>query len=161
MSTNSFKVKNSLVLTPKDLTTLVSPEAGDIACDINDNNKIKKYDAVTSSWSEVGSGASSLDSIFQLIGDDVASWSSGNNASFLGGGSLAGTFAADSVAPLNGLQSYKYTQAAGSLNDYIASPAESVPLKFRGQTCSLSFPFSYTGATNDIQVVIYDVAFWF
>ena len=156
MSTNSFKVKNSLVLTPKDLTTLVSPEAGDIACDINDNNKIKKYDAVTSSWSEVGSGASSLDDIFQLIGDDVASWSTGNNASFLGGGSLAGTFATDSVAPLNGLQSYKYTQAAGSLNDYIASPAKSVPLKFRGQTCSLSFPFSYTGATNDIQVVIYD-----
>jgi len=157
MSNNSFKVKNSLVLTPKDLTTLVSPEAGDIACDINDNNKIKKYDAVTSSWSEVGSGASSLDDIFQLIGDDVSSWSKGNNAAFLGGGSLAGTFATDSVAPLNGLQSYKYTQAAGSLNDYIASPAKSVPLKFRGQTCSLSFPFSYTGTTNDIQIVLYDV----
>lgn len=157
MSSNSFKVKNSLVLTPKDLTTLVSPEAGDIACDINDNNKIKKYDAVTSSWSEVGSGAASLDSIFQLIGDDVSSWSKGNNAAFLGGGSLAGTFAADSVAPLNGLQSYKYTQAAGSLNDYIASPVKSVPLKFRGQTCSLSFPFSYTGATNDIQIIFYDV----
>jgi microcystin-dependent protein len=157
MSSNSFKVKNSLVLTPKDLTTLVSPEAGDIACDINDNNKIKKYDAVTSSWSEVGSGASSLDDIFQLIGDDVSSWSKGNNATFLGGGSLAGTFATDSVAPLNGLQSYKYTQAAGSLNDYIASPAKSVPLKFRGQTCSLSFPFSYTGTTNDIQIVLYDV----
>jgi hypothetical protein len=156
MSTNSFKVKNSLVLTPKDLTTLVSPEAGDIACDINDNNKIKKYDAVTSSWSEVGSGASSLDSIFQLIGDDVASWSSGNNASFLGGGSLAGTFATESAAPLNGLQSYKYTQAAGSLNDYIASPAKSVASRFKGQTCILSFPFNYNGNANDIEVVIYD-----
>jgi len=157
MSSNSFKVKNSLVLTPKDLTTLVSPEAGDIACDINDNNKIKKYDAVTSSWSEVGSGAASLDSIFQLIGDDVSSWSKGNNATFLGGGSLAGTFATESASPLNGLQSYKYTQAAGSLNDYIASPVKSVPARFRGQTCILSFPFNYNGSTNDIEVVLYDV----
>ena len=157
MSSNSFKVKNSLVLTPKNLTTLVSPEAGDIACDINDNNKIKKYDAITSSWSEVGSGAASLDNIFQLIGDDVSSWSKGNNATFLGGGSLAGTFATESVSPLNGLQSYKYTQAAGSLNDYIASPVKSVPARFRGQTCILSFPFNYNGSTNDIEVVLYDV----
>lgn len=156
MSSNSFKVKNSLVLTPKDLTTLVSPEAGDIACDINDNNKIKKYDAVSASWTEVGSGASSLDSIFQLIGDDVTSWSKGNNASFLGGGSLAGTFVADSVTPLHGPQSYKYTQAAGSLNDYIASPAKSVDSRFKGQTCILSFPFNYNGNANDIEVVIYD-----
>ena len=56
MASNSFKIKNSLVLTPKDLSTLVSPEAGDLACDINDNNKIKRYDANAAAWVEVGSG---------------------------------------------------------------------------------------------------------
>jgi hypothetical protein len=157
MSNNSFKVKNSTVLTPKDLSTLTNPEAGELACDINDNNKIKKYDVLTSSWSEVGSGASSLDTVFQLIGDDVPNWSKGNNASFLGGGSLAGTFAAESTTPLNGPQSYKYTQAAGSLNDYIASPIKSVSSRFRGRECTLYFPFDYNGNSNDIRVVFYDV----
>lgn len=54
MSDNSFKVKNSLVLTPVDLSTLPNPQAGDVACDINDSNKIKRYDSATSSWVEVG-----------------------------------------------------------------------------------------------------------
>ena len=54
MSSNPFKVKNSLVLTPKDLSTLVSPEAGDLACDINDSNKIKRYDSALAAWIEVG-----------------------------------------------------------------------------------------------------------
>lgn len=57
MANNSFKIKNSLVLTPRDLSTLTNPEAGDIACDINDANKIKRYDTVTASWLEVGEGA--------------------------------------------------------------------------------------------------------
>ena len=57
MSNQSFKVKNGLTLTPVDLTTLLNPQAGDLACDINDSNKIKRYDAASSSWTEVGSGA--------------------------------------------------------------------------------------------------------
>jgi hypothetical protein len=58
MSTQSFKVKSGLTLNPTDLTTLTSPQAGDLACDSNDSNKIKRYDAASASWTEVGSGAS-------------------------------------------------------------------------------------------------------
>ena len=53
---NLFRVKNGLNLSPVDLTTLTSPQAGDLACDINDLNKIKRYDANTLGWTEVGSG---------------------------------------------------------------------------------------------------------
>lgn len=157
MSNNSFKIKNSAVLTPKDLTTLVSPEAGEIACDINDNNKIKRYDALSSAWVEVGSGAASLDTAFQLVGDDFSTWTKGNNASFLGGGTLAGTFAQNTSTPFNSAQSYIYTQAAGSLNDYISSPVKSIPRKFRGSSNVIYFPFSYNGNSNEITVVLYDV----
>lgn len=157
MASNSFKVKNSLVLTPKDLSTLTSPEAGDLACDINDSNKIKRYDALSLSWVEVGSGSSGLETIFQLVGDDLSQWSSGNNATFLGAGSLSGTFQVTTLSPLNGIQSYKYTQGASSLNDYIVSPIKSIPIRFRGQTNTISFVFSYTGNTNDIVPVLYDV----
>ena len=63
---------------------------------------------------------------------DFSQWVSGNNAAFLGGGTLQGVFASETAAPLNGISSYKYTQAAGSLNDYIVSPVQEVPLRFRG-----------------------------
>jgi len=66
MASNSFKVKNSLVLTPKNLSTITNPEAGDLACDINDNNKLKRYDTTTSSWIEVGSGGTTPLEIFNV-----------------------------------------------------------------------------------------------
>lgn len=72
MATNSFKVKNSLVLTPRNLSTITNPEAGDLACDINDNNKLKRYDTVTSSWVELGSseGAAVSTTINTFNGDN-------------------------------------------------------------------------------------------
>lgn len=155
MSNQSFKVKNGLTLTPVDPSTLVSPQTGDLICDSTDNNKIKKYDAVNSVWSEVSS-STDLNAVFQLIADDVSQWSTGNNATFLGGGTIAGTFVADSSTPLNGVQSYKYTQAAGSLNDYFVSAAQPVALRFRGVQTTLYFPYTYNGSNNDIEVIVYD-----
>lgn len=102
-----------------------------------------------------GTGATP-DTVFYLDGSDEASWSTGNNATFLGGGVLAGTLAQETAAPLAGSASYKYTQAAGSLNDYIVSPAQAVDLRFRGQTCTLYFPYQYNGNNADITPVFYD-----
>lgn len=121
-----------------------------------------KYDGAAGYWMVVGgtgsgSGSQSLDTVFQLIGTDISSWSTGNNASVLGGGTISGTFAAETSNPMNGTVSYKYTQAAGSLNDYFMSPSQAVSPRFRGQTCTLYFPFTYNGASNDIELVFYDV----
>lgn len=88
--------------------------------------------------------------------ENLNTWSTGDNATFLGGGTLAGTFVKETSTPLNGTASYKYTQAASSLDDYIASPVQTVPVRFRGQFAYLSFPFQYNGNTNDIRIVIYD-----
>jgi microcystin-dependent protein len=120
------------------------------------------YDGGTNSkWQVIGGtgsgGGQSLDTIFQLTGLDFTQWSTGNNATFLTAGTIAGTFAQETVAPLNGLSSYKFTQAAGSLNDWIASPVQNVPLRFRGQTNTVTFPFTYNGNNNDIVPVMYDV----
>jgi hypothetical protein len=57
MSDTSIKFKDGATLVPVDLTTLLHPQAGDIACDINDSNKIKRYDAVGLVWVELGSGS--------------------------------------------------------------------------------------------------------
>lgn len=114
------------------------------------------YQVVDSALVTVGGGSGSLETIFQLLGDDVPDWSTGDNATFLGGGTLAGTFVADTSTPLQGLSSYVYTQAAGSVDDYLAAPTKAVDLRFRGQECTLYFPYSYDGANNDIEVIFYD-----
>jgi microcystin-dependent protein len=122
---------------------------------------IVKYDSTESRWMVIGGtgagGGASLDTILQLTGGDVPLWSTGDNAAFLGGGTLSGTFVADTTTPLQGLSSYVYTQAAGSLNDYLASPALPVDIRFRGQNVTMFFPFTYDGASNDIEVIFYDV----
>jgi len=122
-----------------------------------------QYDSTSSRWqitggSGSGGGSSSLSSVFQLVGTEaITDWSTGNNATFLGGGSLAATFAKDTSTPLHGSASYKLTQAGGSLNDYVSSPAQAVDLRFRGQQTFLTLPYQYNGATSDIAIVIYDV----
>lgn len=103
-------------------------------------------------------GASIPDTFVQLLASEgVGAWSTGNNATFLGGGALAGTFAQETTTPLNGTESYKFTQAAGSLNDYIAAAVQAVPVRFRGNPASCIFAFKYDGAATDIEPVIWDV----
>lgn len=143
-----------------------TPEAGiftgtKAALSLADQSSILlKYNDDSLRWHVIGgsgsaSGASSLDTIAQLTGTDVAAWSTGNNATFLTAGTIAGTFAADTVAPLQGTSSYKYTQAAGSLNDWISSAVQPVDLRFRGRDATVYFPYTYNGGASDIQVVVY------
>jgi hypothetical protein len=56
MSKKSFKVSKSLYLNPINLATITDPQDGELAIDINDSNKLKKYSTTSSTWVEVGSG---------------------------------------------------------------------------------------------------------
>ncbi len=108
----------------------------------------------------IGSGSGGgLDVFYSepFITTKAADFSNGNSSTFLGGGAFAGALANETVAPLSGISSIKYTQAAGSLNDYTASAVISVPLAARGTQVGIKFPYMYNGSDNDIKVVIYDV----
>lgn len=89
--------------------------------------------------------------------ENINTWSTGNNASIMGGGSIAGTFAKETSTPF-GIwgSSYKFTQASGSLNDYWCSPTVSLPSQFKGPTLYFSTPYVYNGSSGDIQAYIYD-----
>lgn len=82
--------------------------------------------------------------------------STGNNASFLGGGSIAGTLANEEVSPLKGDRSLKYTQASGSLNDYVALPSVVIDEKEKGNLASVSVYTTYDGNDNEIDFIVYD-----
>jgi hypothetical protein len=122
---------------------------------------ILKYDATEARWMVIGGtgagGGAALSTVFQLDAtEQLSTWATGDNATFLGGGSLSGTFAKNTSTPLNGLASYQYTQAAGSLDDYLASPAQVVPVRFRGNVATVSFPYLYDGASSDIEPIVWD-----
>jgi len=107
-------------------------------------------------WANGGSGSGSLNTLFQLTGADQASWTKGNSATFLASGTLAGTFTQETGSPLQGTQSYKYVQAT-SINDWLASPAQAVDIRYHGQQAYFSAVYSYDGASTDIKFVVYDV----
>lgn len=76
----------------------------------------------------------------------------------LSAGIIAGSFAEETTSPLSGARSLKYTQALGSLNDFILSEALPVSPKFRGRRLVSSGNYTYKNGNNfDIQFIFYDV----
>lgn len=124
-----------------------------------------KYDDTESRWMVVGgsgsgSGAGNYDTFYQENFETtlVASFASGNNATFLGGGTLQGTLANETSAPIKGIRSAKYTMAgAGSTNDYFALVAITPSTKERGNYVGMDVYHTYDGASGDIKYVVYDV----
>ena len=149
MASNSFKVKNSLVLTPKDLSTLTSPEAGDLACDINDSNKIKRYDAASASWVEVGSGGGvgGVDIFF------VQDFESASLSSFTQTGLVL-----SQTDPLKGKVSAVLNHQAGTspTNDQKFKQIIPVDRKFRGQSMVLRLDSKSDASQGNLVINIYD-----
>jgi hypothetical protein len=120
------------------------------------------YQYKNNNWVLVGSGGAGVSLNFYENGDadsaQASDFSTGNNATFDGGGSLVGTFAKSTTAAdlISGTSVFKYTQASGSLNDYIASPAISIPQGYRGRELQVKFQYKYSGDDNDMQWVVED-----
>ena len=144
MSNNSFKVKNAITLSPTDLATLSNPQAGDLACDINDSNKIKRYDAATSAWAEVGSGGvGSLDILF------AQDFESASLSSFTQTG-----LALDTVDPLHGKVSAKLTHQAAINQSF--KQVVAVDRKFRGQAIVMRLNVKSSASAGNVTISVYD-----
>lgn len=86
----------------------------------------------------------------------LAGITTGNNATFGNGGVLSGTFASSTTANLqiDGARVYVYTQAAGSLNDWIQFPTIIVPeiVNTTSVDIGYEFKYKYDGLDDDIEV---------
>ncbi len=116
------------------------------------------FQVVDNALKPVGEGSGGLEVFFteRFEQTQASDLDSGNNATFLGGGSLVGTLANEESTPIKGDRSIKYTQASGSLNDYISLEAYSTELKERGQTAGTSIWTQYDGNDNEIDLVVFD-----
>ena len=105
-----------------------------------------------------GGGGGGLDVFYTFTNEDIkaADFSTGNNATFLTAGSLVGTLTDDIVTPISSSSSLKYTSAAVSINDWIASPVIDLDLKQRGQDVGVNFWYTLPSA-SEYEVVIWDV----
>ena len=106
-----------------------------------------------------GGGAGSLDVYYSQDFEaltETTDFTTGNNATFLGGGSIAGSLTLEESTPISGNKSLKYTQAAGSLNDFFASPEVTVGSKQQNNTSGETLYYEYDGNDDDGYLVIYD-----
>lgn len=85
----------------------------------------------------------------------AADFSTGNNATFLGAGTLDGALSDETTNPLSGDSSLKYVAGSSSLNDYFASPVIDVDPKQQENDSGFTFYFTWDG-TTDIECVIWD-----
>lgn len=108
--------------------------------------------------SPVGSGSGGGLDVFyteDFTSTDASDFSTGNDAG-LSGGTLQGTLTNETVSPISGDVSLKYTQAAGSLNDYFLSPSISLDPKQAGNSTFATLYFTHTGNKGDIKLLIRD-----
>ena len=89
--------------------------------------------------------------------NSASSFTTGNNATFLGAGAVVGVVEDETVSPISKRKSLKYTQAAGSLNDYYASPIIVLDSKQKDNQSYVTFYYTYDGNNEDIAFNIYDV----
>lgn len=80
----------------------------------------------------------------------------GNSATPFASGTIQGTVEDEEVSPLSGLRSIKYTQAAGSLNDWFNLPTYDVAEKNRGKFVAAITNAKYSGDEGDIDFIIWD-----
>lgn len=106
-----------------------------------------------------GSGGGGLDVFFKEDHEvnGIGDYTDGNNATVDGGGTLDGTLALETSAPIAGSQSAKYTMGASSTDDYILGISVALDEKQKNKEIAFTQYYKYDGADNDIKAFLYDV----
>lgn len=156
MSDNFLKVYNGLALKPRS-TDPTNPAEGDLQFSDGTVRGKGLWEYKDASWQQVGGGGGSLDVYHSEDFEATAAtdFTKGNNATFLGAGSLNGALSDETVSPIAGNRSIKYVAGAASLNDYIASPVIDLDDKQKENDSGITFYFTWDGSI-DIEVVMWD-----
>lgn len=163
MSNQSFKVKSGITFTPVDLSSLLNPQAGDLACDINDGNKLKRYNTLSSSWEEVGSGAGGINYVENPDAETgTTGWIEYKDAAQaqvedgIGGTS---DLTLTTTTGLRGENSFLITKSGIDSQGNGVSTDFSIDLADRAQVLTISFDYETSAnyVDGDVRVYIYDV----
>lgn len=139
-----------------NLTTYASTATNGQLCFATDVKQM--YQVVDNALVSVGGGSGGLDVFFTQ--DHEVSFlpnATGNNASFLGGGTLDGVFSfITGASAISGDQSLRYTAGASSNNDYAEAEVIDLDLKQRGTDIKVRLMADMSNFANDVTLIIYD-----
>ena len=114
-------------------------------------------------WVLVGSGTGELNFYEHGNADEasVSDFTTGNNATFDGGGSFQGAFTISTTAAdlISGDRVFKLVLNATpgtSDDDYVASTVVDIPQGYRGRFLAVKLQYKYDGADSDIKWVVKD-----
>lgn len=124
----------------------------------SDSDEFEGY--ADNTWGAIGgAGGGGLDVYHTETFDKTLAgdFSTGNNATFLGGGTIQGDLTIITDSSISGTNALRYGQVLGSLNDYFASPVIELDKKQRGNDSGFTQYVTYDGDSGDIKLVVYDV----
>lgn len=112
-------------------------------------------------WEQLAGGGGGGGGVDAYVADNFESttasdFTTGNDAIFLNGGTLQGTLTDETTTPIQGSQSINYTQAVGSLNDWIAYPDITIQAFQQGKTNKCIIYSEYSGDNDDLKALIWD-----
>lgn len=114
-------------------------------------------------WINLQSGSGELNFYEQGDADQatISDFTSGNNATFDGGGTVQGVFSISTTAAdiISGTSAFKlvlHATPGTSDDDYVASTALDIPQGYRGRNLTVKMQYKYDGANDDIKIVIKD-----
>ncbi len=125
----------------------------------SDDNTFEGYS--NSAWGPIGGAGGVGGGLDAFLSENFSSttssdFSTGKNATFLGGGTLGGVISDETTSPLEGATSIKYVAGASSQYDYLASPVITLDERQKAHDCGMNFYFTWDGSV-DVQVVVWDV----
>lgn len=118
------------------------------------------FQIVDNALVSVGSGGGGLDVYSTETFETLSTGdfeSTGNNASFDGGGTLDGALSDETASPISGDQSPKYTAGSSSNNDYFEVKTIDLDDKQKGETSGVTVYADMSNFANDVTFVVYDV----
>lgn len=158
MADNTFIVHKGLTMRPVSADPANAVD-GDVQFSDGTHRPKGLWEYKDGAWSRVGGGGGSLDLIdtetFEAL--STSEFTTGNNANYLTAGSFGGTLSDETVSPLKGNTSAKYTAGVSSSNDWFDIKTVDINLKERGELAGCSFAIDMSSfGSNDITFVVYD-----
>ena len=140
-------------------TTAQQPATGSAGM-FRHNSDTKSFEGYTNgAWGSIGGGGGGLD-VFHSDDYEVTAtgdWSTGNNATILGGGTLVGALATTQDVIRDTSFEYTHHASSATVNDYFCSAAITLDPKNKSNDNGYVFYYTYDGDDDDIQVFIWDV----
>lgn len=121
----------------------------------SDSSQFEGYAA--DAWGQIGGGGGGLDSVNTQDFEtsvDAGTVTTGNNATFDGGGTLDGSVSDETTNPISGTTTLKYTASTSSTNDYVNIETITLDDKAKGEFLGVTLYADMSNFSANVDFVV-------